>query len=232
VPLILPINYQLQVATANRINVKKKPCKKDLVVVGGGALPELGDVNVKITSPGLRLGYVTFYEIQVHPTQPGLAPWRVLRRYRHFRALASEATVRSDWPLPPKLWTNAANRDSKNLEERRQGLALWLQGALQQSPLDSALAKFLLLGRCPLEPLELEPSAPELDEDQMYLLEVQVPEGLGPDDLLKVQVPGNEFITISLPWGLVPGTPLRLWWDPISNSLAVHHIQDWQALRK
>ena len=43
---------------------------------------------------------------------------------------------------------------------------------------------------------------------------------------------GNQPITISMPWGVTPGAPLKLWWNPMGNSLAVHHSQDWQALRK
>ena len=92
-----------------------------------------------------------------------------------------------------------------------------------------AIAKFLLPGGLAAEmPVASAPAPEEL----VYLLEVQVPQALGPDDLLRVMVPGNEVITISIPWGVAPSTPLKLWWDPINNSLAVHHSQDWQALRK
>ena len=204
--------------------------RKDLIVVGGGQAPHLSGVSVKIPMVGLRCGDVTYYEIQVQPWDGG-APWRVVRRYRHFRALSQEG-VSSTVALPPKLWTKSAHQDPKNMEERRRGLEHWLQNALQQTTLEGAMAKFLLLGRCGLAPeTPLVPSAPE-PEELVHLVEVKVPEGLGPDDLLKVKVPGNEVITISIPWGLAPNTPLKLWWDPMNNSLAVHHCQDWQALRK
>lgn len=220
----------IEVVTASRLKTQNKPPKRDLIIVGGGAAPQLTGVTVKIPLPGLRCGDVTYYEIEVHPVDGGV-PWRVARRYRHFAALAAEKGVRSSVPLPPKLWTRKANEDPNNLEERRRGLELWLQGALQLTP-PEAIAKFLLLGRCGLAPeTPLAPSAPE-HEELVYLVEVAVPPGMGPDDLLKVKVPGNEVITISIPWGLVPGTPLKLWWDPMSNSLSVHQHQGWQALRK
>lgn len=203
-------------------------------------MPKLSGLTVSIPASGVQEeGGTNYYEIQV--TAPGEAPWRVLRRYRHFRALESEK-IGSDVRLPPKLWSHS---DPQVMEERRRGLERWLRGALAQAtPMPAALQKFLLLGRCPLQAANLDaPSAPalgelELDEQcPVYLLEVSIPEGLGPDDLMKVQVPaagcaeGQEVIAISIPWGLVPGQPLRLWWDPAANSLAVHARQDWQALR-
>lgn len=108
-----------------------------------------------------------------------------------------------------------------------QGLELWLDSALANSAppsFGSALAKFLLLGRCgnrdAVPPLAAGPLP-----RHVQLLEVLVPSRLGADDLLQVKVPGSEVITISIPWGAP--THLKLWWEPMSNSLAVHH---WQSL--
>ena len=218
----------------------QKPSKKELVVVGGGALPELTDVMVKIS--GLKCGgpslYGAFYEISVIPRN-GESPWCVLRRYRQFRSLLGEGVVSSQ-AFPPKLWTKMAHREgSVSMLERRSALGMWLQSALdvlsgQNPEARNALSKFLLLGRCGLAPgheafqESMLPSAPA----EVHLLEVKIPTGLGPDDLMQVKVPGDEVITITIPWGLVPDKPLRLWWNPAENSLAVHHCQNWQALRK
>lgn len=107
-----------------------------------------------------------------------------------------------------------------------QGLELWLDSALANSAapsFGSALAKFLLLGRC--GNARVPPLAAGPLPRHVQLLEVLVPSRLGADDLLQVKVPGSEVITISIPWGAP--THLKLWWEPMSNSLAVHH---WQSL--
>eukprot|EP00438_Fugacium_kawagutii_P028078 Skav223927 [mRNA] locus=scaffold2593:375928:382144:+ [translate_table: standard] len=180
------------------------------------------DTEVKIPC-AVQVDGVTYYEVHVHPGRGG-APWRVLRRYNHFAALAKEVVTPAA-SLPPKFWTKMAQRNPQNMEDgegawegihqqgkdRRQGLERWLQGALAVNAPEGAVAKFLLLGRCGLQPEEaLEPSAPE-EECQVQLLEVSVPSGLGPDDLLTVNVPGGKAITISIPWGVTPNTPLKLW---------------------
>lgn len=61
------------------------------------------------------------------------------------------------WPRTFRPW-----------QDRRRGLERWLQGVVAvNATSDGAVAKFLLLGRCGLQPLEpLEPSAPEMPEEE------------------------------------------------------------------
>eukprot|EP00438_Fugacium_kawagutii_P004276 Skav207083 [mRNA] locus=scaffold4452:27779:29659:+ [translate_table: standard] len=215
---VLPVNAKhLQIVTASRVKTLGTPAKQDLLVIGGGASPDLTGVTVKIPSSS-ELDGVTYYEVQVTPRKG--APWRVFRRFRHFSALAIQLG-KLPQPLPPKLWTRKAHQDAEVMEERRKGLELWLRSAADSAELSfgSALAKFLLLGRCGGARVDLDPA--ELPR-HVQLLEVVVPSRLGADDLLQVKVPGSEVITISIPWG-APGTHLKLWWEPMCNTLAVHH---------
>ena len=71
--------------------------------------------------------------------------------------------MRSTMALPPKLWTKAAHQDLEKMEERRKGLELWLQNALQHTA-EGAIAKFLLLGRCGLAAEMPVASAPAPEE--------------------------------------------------------------------
>jgi len=220
-------NQPIMVTATRRSTKQPRPARRELVLAGGGPQPSLQGIQVRLPPEGMQQrDGVTYFEVQVLP--PNDVPWRVMRRFKHFRALSKENDVLSETQMPPKLWFH----DEMKLEARRAQLERWLQGTLAAEIVPYSLNKFLLLGRCPLEESQA-PSAPLPEEgDGLYLLEVEVPAGLGPDDLIQVEVPGKETIVISVPWGIVPGQPLQLWWDPVANSLGVHHRQNWQALRK
>merc|ERR1712048_1170781 len=76
-----------------------------------------------------------------------------------------------------------------------------------------------------------QPSAPTVEEEtELVLLRVEIPQGTGGGGQLNVEVSGGEQIAITVPWGLTPGQPLELWYDPAAQTLAMHSMQDWQAL--
>lgn len=97
---------------------------------------------------------------------------------------------------------------------------------------------FLMSGRGPVLP---SPSAPVPRTDSemdlaglqpLQLLEVIVPEGVGAGERMEVSLPDGASLFVVVPTGLVPGSPLRLWYDADAGTLGVHASQDWQALRQ
>ena len=233
-----------------------RPRRQEVVVVGGGPSPDMTGVTVGISLPaeGVHVyDNVVYFEVVVVPSSG--APWQVLRRYNHFRALTKDpaisVTTRS---FPRKIWHSP---NAREIEERRHCLEEWLKAAVIQAGIHAlplALRKFLLLGRTPQVPKaarargklqnstmsfaaeafdNASASAPlaEGGDDGLELLHVPIPTSLGPDDLLQVKTPDEQIIVISIPWGLAPGVPLQLWWDQAAGTLGVHHRQDWQALR-
>eukprot|EP00439_Symbiodinium_sp_Y106_P056892 s598_g8.t1 len=232
------------VAPASRAPVLKdmfRPRRQEVVVVGGGASPDLYGVGIALPADGVHVyDNVVYFEVVVTPSNG--APWQVLRRYNHFRALTKDPAISvATRSFPRKIW-------HREIEERRHCLEEWLRAALIESgirALPVALRKFLLLGRTPKDSTmstlsfaaeafdNASASAPlaEGGDDGLELLHVPIPASLGPDDLLQVKTPDEKIIVISIPWGLAPGVPLQLWWDQSAGTLGVHHRQDWQALR-
>jgi len=237
---------------------RSAPCRSEVVVIGGGVAAEVANVgNVSVRLPCEAMEYngnSTFFAVDVLP-QDGRAPWRVMRRYSHFDALAASmerpqsqqclgcfagfTSGRMDCagvPFPRKCLFGCVG---EKLEARRRGLELWLNHVLSLTS-NSYLNKFLLAGRFAvpaLKPSLPEPSAPPRadmlgDGDELILLQVVIPQGVAAEDLLKVVAPGGGETIIMVPWGLTVGSPLELWFDPVAGTLSVHHRQDWQALRE
>jgi len=239
-----------------------RPRQQEVVVVGGGSSPDLHGASICLPRLGLHAyDKVVYFEVVVTPENG--APWQVLRRYNHFRALAKDPAISAVFAgatrsFPTKIWHTPCREE---LQERRSRLEEWLKAALIQAStygeLPVALRKFLLLGRTPKLPAEMQAapttgklqdstlsfaaeafdnttaSAPlaEGGDDGLELLHVPIPAWLGPEDLLQVKTPDGKIVVISIPWGLAPGVTLQLWWDQAAGTLGVHHRQDWQALR-
>jgi len=72
-----------------------------------------------------------------------------------------------------------------------------------------------------------EPSAPPL----LVAYEVPLPPSAGAGSQVAVELPDGKVITVIVPGGVVPGSMLKLWYDPVESSLGVADEQDWQALR-
>lgn len=218
--------------------IRRPPRRSEVVVIGGGQLAPIGAVSVRLPSEALvRVGGVTFFAIDVLPDD-GSAPWRLMRRYSHFHSLASSPEgACAGVPLPRKHLRNCAG---ERLEARRRGLELWLNQVVAQTQTPGPyLSRFLLVGRFAAPtPTQLpalpEPSAPPASagSDGLVLLLVDVPPGVAAEGLLKVMVPDGQEVTIAVPWGVTPGSPLQLWFDPAAGTLGVHQEQDWQALHE
>ncbi|CAE7587739.1 unnamed protein product, partial [Symbiodinium microadriaticum] len=131
------------------------------VVVGGGSSPDLHGASICLPRLGLHAyDKVVYFEVVVTPENG--APWQVLRRYNHFRALAKDPTISAVFAgatrsFPTKIWHTPSREE---LQERRSRLEEWLKAALIQAStygeLPVALRKFLLLGRTPKLPAEMQ----------------------------------------------------------------------------
>ncbi|CAE7638976.1 unnamed protein product [Symbiodinium sp. CCMP2592] len=144
-------------APASRAPVPKgmlRPKQQEVVVVGGGSSPDLHGASIWLPRLGLHAyDKVVYFEVVVTPKNG--APWQVLRRYNHFRALVKDPAISAVFAgatrsFPPKIWHTPR---SEELQERRSRLEEWLKAALIQASsygeLPVALRKFLLLGRTP-----------------------------------------------------------------------------------
>lgn len=208
---------------------QRRPRRSELVVIGGGAFPRIDKISIHLPSDSIvHRGSVTYFSIDVVPEDPAETPWRVLRRYSQFHDLQDKTNIAAAFPKKHvfrcKGW---------KLGARQEGLQTWLQAAVSSPTacLRPALRKFLLVGRSPIPfPDMPQPSAPPLqDDDGLILLLVELPAHVGFGDVIAVEVP-NGKVAISVPFGLSPGKPLQLWYDPAAGTLALHHEQQWQAL--
>jgi hypothetical protein len=92
--------------------------------------PEIcGNVRLPLGAIEIR-GTVQFFAVDVFPSNGG-APWRVMRRYNHFRDLASMLDSRNG-PVrfPRKHWSDC---EGSKLERRRQGLEIWLSRTIMSA---------------------------------------------------------------------------------------------------
>jgi len=60
---------------------------------------------------------------------------------------------------------------------------------------------------------------------------VQLLPDVGAYQAIIVKVPRGSDVTITVPWGIAPGSLMGLWYDPVAGTLGAHHSQDRQALR-
>lgn len=208
----------------------------ELVVISTGG--PLGIAAVRLAAEAMeRHGGVTYFAVDVVPTD-GRPPWRVMRRYRDFDLLAQEGVLRS--PLPPK---HVFGCEGAKLEARRQGLEAWLQQAVQACPETEVghLRRFLTVGALPAlaavppsaapvpsPPPMLPPTAPPAPtatSDNIELLQVQIPAGVGAGQALAVAVPDGRQILITVPTGARSDEKqpfiVELWYDAAAGTLAV-----------
>lgn len=201
----------------------------------------LGIAAVRLSAHAMeRHGGVNYFAVDVTPTD-GSAPWRVMRRYRDFDLLAQGfewGVLRA--PLPPKHFFGC---EGAKLEARRQGLEAWLQQAVQACSDTEVghLRRFLTVGRAALPALAAVPpsvappapsappmlpaTAPPAPTDEMELLQVQIPLGVGAGQALAVAVPDGRQILITVPEGALSDEKqpsiVELWYDAAAGTLAV-----------
>eukprot|EP00439_Symbiodinium_sp_Y106_P071106 s66_g12.t1 len=153
-------------APASRAPVPKdmlRPRQQEVVVVGGGSSPDLHGASIWLPRLGLHAyDKVVYFEVVVTPKNG--APWQVLRRYNHFRALVKDPAISAVFAgatrsFPAKIWHTPRREE---LQERRSRLEEWLKAALIQASsygeLPEALRKFLLLGRTPKLQAQMQPA--------------------------------------------------------------------------
>jgi len=199
-------------------------------------------------------GGTIYFAVVVTPEQG--PPWRVMRRYREFNNLCSRLSPASTRflgaPFPPKNILGAlVELSGQKLEDRRRGLEVWLQRAVQdplaRGPWIRPLRDFLEDGRVVLQAAPRsaappppaasaaqalaaappsaagdEPSAPPreaLAEDEGLVLQIVVPDGVGPGTHMGVEVPGVGQVTFEMPEGVAPGAEMQLWYDSSSSTL-------------
>jgi len=206
--------------------IGKYPGREDLVVISGAAPRSIGAVSIRLPAEAIvHKDEVAFFAIDVIPDD-GTAPWRVWRRYSHFRFFADMTSTRSE-PFPARRCYRCVGAE---LEARRKGLELWLIGLVKRT-WGVELSAFLYSGRSAspvprrrLGPSEwFEPSSPSACEnsDGLELLHVEVPRDVTSGGSLIVTVPYGRQVNIVVPWGVAPGSPLRLWFDQAAGSLGV-----------
>lgn len=113
-PLLQPVDSSL------RPHTRRPPSCEDIVVIGGGSRPEVGQVSINLPSKGIVCeNKVTFFSVDVFPSDDAV-PWRIMRRYSEFQSLAALlGNFTTSVQLPPKLLVRCAG---SRLEARRQGL--------------------------------------------------------------------------------------------------------------
>jgi len=77
----------------------------------------------------------------------------------------------------------------------------------------------------PLPPPTQEPfqstqnSAQGAEDLEGMMLEITVPSGVSPGQMLSVSVPSNEHVLLEIPPGAVAGQVVQVWYDPVQGSL-------------
>jgi hypothetical protein len=233
---VIPIVLQASRAPAS-VRPSKAP-RSELVAVSDIANVSLGEVTVCLPAAVIEeQENVTYFAIDVKPAD-GRAPWRVMRRYNHFRLLRKWQRwhcPRTTLAFPGKTWSKCTG---DALESRRRALESWLSSLVySQSGLKcDHLMWFLCVGRFAVsstspQPQLFQPSAPFTNsEASLELLQVTVPSDAQHGQLLAICVPDGKELKITVPWGTSPGATLQLWWDSVASTLSVHPEEAWQAL--
>merc|ERR1719387_3313989 len=141
-------------------------------------------------------------------------------------------------PFPGKTLSRC---EGARLEARRRELERWLRGVVDHPSLQNfgwgaplgdflgatAPAQVPLPPATPLAPpLPSAPPAPPATEafteqPNHVLLEVTVPQGVAPGQLLYVALPDGRQVLIAVPSGAVAGHSLELWLDQNAGTLSV-----------
>jgi len=189
-------------------------------------------------------GHVNFFAIDVTPDDGAAPPWRVMRRYNDFKALAdrlgSQAYSFPDAPFPKK---HVFGCIGPTLEDRRRGLELWLQRAFEHPSSTGVwirpLREFVgaaIVSSPESAAVPLIPSAPDQallaastgptpeqmpqDEDEeCEVLELEVPPSVSAGQLLGVSLPDGRQLTLPLPTGAQAGDILHVVYDPATDTL-------------
>jgi len=191
-------------------------------------------------------GETTYFSVEVIP-EDNRPPWRVMRRYCHFRSLSEIPARRSDEsmyyqyyrarlhhfgslePSFPRKHLRACN--GTRLEARRSGLESWLNSKLQQATvLTPTWSRFLLAGRFPVPAqISTSPHASELTvatpSDELVPIYVDIPKGVKHGELLSVVTPNGETITISVPWS-APSSESHIHGD-LKNTSSSDSLKLW-----
>mmetsp|Transcript_113307 Transcript_113307/g.178235 ORF Transcript_113307/g.178235 Transcript_113307/m.178235 type:complete len:304 (-) Transcript_113307:369-1280(-) len=208
----------------------------------------LGVASIQILVGAMQKhGGIQFFAIDVFPSNGG-APWRVLRRYNQFHALSQKLNEHRHifTPFPRKHLTGC---NGGKLKRRRRGLESWLSSVIQASPSVPAwtlhLKNFLdvPLHRVSIEPPApsalpvAEPEAPSLPPQvqeplqsmqssasrgeilEGMMMEITVPSGVSPGQMLSVSVPSGEQVLLEIPAGAVAGQVVQVWYDPVQGTL-------------
>jgi len=183
-------------------------------------------------------GGITFFAVDVVPADDS-TPWRVMRRYNHFREVARQLAASEDGCR--NLWNTFPGKrlgcSGLALERRRRRLEMWLSELVVQQDYVKPLSvqRFLQKGRMPIPNASIQTQAPPQEEvnsaTPLMFVQVQLPPDVGAYQDVIVKVPHGGDITITVPWGIAPGSLMSLWHDPVAGTLGVQHSQDWQALR-
>lgn len=225
-----PIQQQWQQPVQQQWQQGGRHCHGPAVVINQAPEPPLNMRSVSVAASEYQ-GSVLFYILEVFP-HSGPA-WQVKRRYNDFLDLCNclgAGARRLPGAAFPKKQLLLAHR-SRHMEARRQGLQLWLQRVLENPNTAGAwlrpLREFLEGGRQPLPARSTQlsdPAAPaalmEESSDSSVVLQIQVPPGVAPGQLLGVIVPTGRQLNVVLPDGAAAGDTLDFYFDAAAGTLA------------
>lgn len=137
------------------------------MVISQSEADELGGMgvqSVRLPAQGITTqGGITFFAVDVLPSDDAV-PWRVMRRYNHFREVAEDIAAKKGrrcnlWKTFPgkRLGCNGAA-----LERRRQRLEMWLCELVgeQENVKPLSVQRFLQKGRLPIPDASTQTKAP------------------------------------------------------------------------
>mmetsp|Transcript_50461 Transcript_50461/g.61877 ORF Transcript_50461/g.61877 Transcript_50461/m.61877 type:complete len:284 (-) Transcript_50461:247-1098(-) len=194
-------------------------------------VPPLGVSAVGIPASAIsKHEGVTFFGIDVVPEQG--ASYRVQKRYNDFDKLkdslnymAPGSRIATDFP--PK---HLLSCEGPKLEDRRHGLERWLTRVLNDAHSRGLwcleLRQFLEVdGVHTIHTLPatdpapvLAPSAPAELEGEV--LQIVIPAGVSSGQALSVNVPDGRQLTFEIPPGVMAGSRLQLWYDPVAGTVS------------
>jgi len=192
----------------------------------------------------------TFFGIEVFPESGNC--WTVHRRYNQFHDLHNDlGSMFQSFPDAPFPRKHMLGCTGQKLEDRRRGLEVWLQRALQQPGMrqqhTKLLRDFLQTGRVfiaspgaapaavapntpgagrPASTADSfdhpRPSAPPADppvEEDASVVEVVIPEGVVPGQVLAVTVPDGKQVHWTIPEGVRAGSHVELFYNAEQGTL-------------